>query len=221
MDVELNEIEVRVLGSLVEKDLTTPEYYPLSLNALTAACNQKSNREPVMSLDESEIVRALDSLKNKHLVWKLDTAAGRVPKYEHNLRPHWELSDAEISIICVLLLRGPQTVGEIKSRTGRMYDFSSLEEVEQSLKQLEQRDDGPFVTRLPLQPGRKEHRFMHLFSGEIELPEHPVESKAEPARIRIEQEQQRIAELEEQVSYLQNRVESLQQQFESFRSQFE
>ncbi len=219
MDIQLDEREVRVLGSLVEKELTTPEYYPLSLNSLTAACNQKSNREPVMSLDESEVVRALDSLKSKHLVWKLDTAGGRVPKYEHNLRPHWELSDAEVSVLCVLLLRGPQTVGEIKNRTNRMYNFSGLEEVERVISQLSEREDGPFVVRLPLQPGRKEHRFMHLFSGEPQI-DMSIEPCAEPARVRVEQEQKRIADLEERVEQLEQQIGSLKQAFDSFREEF-
>ncbi|MFW5775433.1 MAG: YceH family protein [Chitinivibrionales bacterium] len=221
MEIVLDEKEVRVLGALVEKELTTPEYYPLSLNSLTAACNQKSNRDPVMALDESDVVRALDSLKGKHLIWKLDTAGGRVPKYEHNLRPHWEMSDAEVSTLCVLLLRGPQTVGEIKSRTSRMYAFSSLTEVEETLSGLAQREDGPFVVQLALQPGRKEHRFMHLFAGEPQIQEHFAESYAEPARVRVEQENSRIADLEEQVADLQQKVQELQQAFDGFRKQFE
>lgn len=219
MDITLNEIEVRVLGSLIEKELTTPEYYPLSLNSLTNACNQKSNREPAMSLAEEDVVRALDSLRFKQLV-VLSADGGRVPKYRHLLAEKSGLMPAEQAIICELLVRGPQTVGELRTRGERMHPFGDLAAVEEVLNELMEREE-PFVTLLPRQPGRKEGRYAHLFSGVPELGEESSEARPEAARQRVLAENDRIAKLEEEIAVLRGEVAVLQQMMAEFKAQFE
>ena len=161
----LTEIETRVLGSLIEKDITTPDYYPLSLNALVNACNQKNNRDPVMTLDEPAVREALGTLQEKRLAGPATGADSRVPKFEHRLQEVFNFDRREIAIVCVLLLRGPQTPGELRSRTDRMYHFEALEDVVSTLDRLAQREP-PLARILPRQPGTKESRYMHLFSGE-------------------------------------------------------
>ncbi len=215
MDVELNDIEMRVLGSLVEKEMTTPEYYPLSLNALTAACNQKSNRDPVMSVTEDQVALAAMSLKNKRLAWRLETAGGRVPKYEHNFSVHYSLASDEVAVLCTLLLRGPQTAGEIRQRASRMHEFKDISEVEATLQRLANHENDPFVVRLPRQPGRKENRYMHLFGGLIEpdsFDERQPEQTAAPAQ---------TPSLREQVDSLRKDLDALRAEFEAFKSQLE
>jgi uncharacterized protein YceH (UPF0502 family) len=219
MDIILNDSEVRVLGSLIEKELTTPEYYPLSLNALTNACNQKSNREPVMALTEEDIVRALDSLRFKQLV-VLSADGGRVPKYRHLLAEKLGLMPAEQAIICELLVRGPQTVGELRTRGERMHPFGDLAAVEEVLQELIQREN-PLITLMPRQPGRKEGRYAQLFSGVPECGEENAEARPEPARQRVAAENERIAKLEEEVAALRSVVEELQRQVAEFTAQFE
>ena len=219
MDIILNDIEVRVLGSLIEKELTTPEYYPLSLNALTNACNQKSNRDPVMSLAEEDVVRALDSLRFKQLA-VVSADGGRVPKYRHLLAEKMGLVATEQAILCELLVRGPQTVGELRTRGERMHPFGDLAAVEEVLKELMEREQ-PFVTLLPRQPGRKEGRYAQLFSGIPEVTEEPSEGRPEAARQRVLAENERIAKLEEEVAALRSEVTLLQQQMAEFRAQFE
>ena len=167
MDVTLNDTELRVLGSLIEKELTTPEYYPLSLNALVNACNQKSNRDPVMNLDEDAVTRALDSLRFKQFAL-LSGAGGRVAKYRHALAEKFRFSPAELTVLCELMLRGAQTVGELRSRGERMHAFADLAEVEGVLQDLMERTPA-VVARLPRQPGRKESRYAQLFAGEPDL----------------------------------------------------
>ena len=165
MDIHLDDIEARVLGCLIEKELTTPDYYPLTLNSLTAACNQKSNRDPVMSVKETDVVRALDRLRTKHLSGERYGAGMRVAKYEHRIQDKWLLEAEDVAVLGVLLLRGPQTQGEIRGRSGRMFPFTDIEEVERTLSGLKDREEGPFVLKLPRQPGQKESRFAHLLSG--------------------------------------------------------
>jgi len=165
MNPALTEIEVRVLGSLIEKDITTPDYYPLSLNALVNACNQKNNREPVMALDESAVRDALNALQEKRLAGPAGGADSRVAKYEHRLQEIFNFDRREMAVVCVLLLRGPQTPGELRGRTERMYQFEALDDVVSTLDRLAQRDP-PLARVLPRQPGTKESRYMHLFSGE-------------------------------------------------------
>ncbi len=220
MDIILDSVEARVLGSLIEKELTTPDYYPLTLNALTNACNQKSNRNPVMGLDEKTVVRALDSLREKRFAWQVKTAGSRVSKYEHNIKSTAAFSPHEIGILCVLLLRGPQTVGELRSRTARLHNFNDLSEVETTLQRLTDREEGPFVVRLPRQTGRKEPRYAHLFCGEVAV-DGEEEAPAEKARLEVHAENERITELEQKVTVLQAELSELKQQFAEFIRQFE
>jgi uncharacterized protein YceH (UPF0502 family) len=166
----LNAVEARVLGSLIEKDITTPDYYPLTLNALTNACNQSNNRDPVMALGEGDVMRGLDLLREKKLAFMFQGAESRVAKFGHRIAESFELARPETAVLCVLLLRGPQTVGEIRGRTARMHDFASLEETEASLSALAARTPEPLAARLPRQAGMKEQRYAHLLSGEVRLP---------------------------------------------------
>ena len=219
MEITLNDTEVRVLGSLIEKELTTPEYYPLSLNSLTNACNQKSNRDPAMSLTEEEVVRALDSLRFKQLA-VLSADGGRVPKYRHLLAEKSRLMPAELAIICELLVRGPQTVGELRTRGERMYPFGDLAAVEEVLQELLVRET-PLITLLPRQPGRKEGRYAQLYSGIPESSDESSEARPEPARQRVMAENERIAKLEAEVALLHEEVAELRRLMEEFKKQFE
>jgi uncharacterized protein len=218
MDVILNGIELRVLGSLIEKELTTPEYYPLSLNALVNACNQKSNRDPVLGLDEGEVVRALDSLRFKQFAL-LSGAGGRVAKYRHALVEKFRFSPSELALLCELLVRGPQTVGELRTRAERMHEFGDLSEVEATLEEMMERTP-PIVARLPRQPGRKESRYCHLFAGEPDLS--VVEGAApESARARSGADGEKIAQLEGELSELRSEVTALRQMVADFKKSFE
>jgi uncharacterized protein len=216
--IVLNEIEVRVLGSLIEKDITTPDYYPLSLNALVNACNQKNNRDPVMNLDEDAVREALSSLQEKRMAGPTSSADSRVTKYEHRLQEAFNFDRREIAILCVLLLRGPQTPGELRSRTERMFRFEALDEVQSALQRLMQRDP-PLARVLPRQPGTKESRYMHLLSGDIE--EDDVARGFLPAKSEAATSADRVESLEEQLANLKQEVADLQQQFAQFRKQFE
>lgn len=171
MNIELTAIEARVIGSLIEKQITTPDQYPLSLNALVNACNQKSNRDPVLELDERTVQQTVDDLGRKHFVVEKSGFGSRVPKYQHRFcnteYGTLKLDPQELAIVCELLLRGPQTPGELRSRASRMAPFSDVSEVEAALTRLSQREDGPFVVRLAREPGRRESRYAHLFSGEV------------------------------------------------------
>ena len=219
METILNDLDVRVLGSLVEKELTTPEYYPLSLNSLTNACNQKSNRDPVLTLEDADVVRALDSLRFKHLAL-LSAEGGRVPKYRHALVEKLRLSPAELAILAELLLRGPQTIGELRTRAERMHNFSDLAAVEATLEELSARTP-PLVNKLPRQPGRKEPRYAHLFAGETELTVEELSPPPESARLRVMAEDDRIAKVEEEVAELRLEVAELRRMVRDFTSQFE
>jgi uncharacterized protein YceH (UPF0502 family) len=221
MDIQLNEIEARVLGCLIEKHLATPEYYPLTLNSLTAACNQKSNRNPVMTLQDTDVARAIDSLRTHHLGCEAHIAGSRVPKYEHRIAEKWELLKKEISLLGALLLRGPQTVGELRTRTARVYSFQDLQEVEESLRNLAGHAKGPFVLEMPRLPGHKENRFTHLFCGEPDLQDFEVNLPPEAATLRVRAENERISALEEEVETLRNRISDLQTRFEDFKRQFD
>jgi uncharacterized protein YceH (UPF0502 family) len=216
----LNETEVRVLGSLIEKQITTPEYYPLTLNALVAACNQKNNRNPVTSLNESEVEEALYSLRDKNLAYVFHGSTSRVPKYKHVVPEVMHLKPAEVAALCVLMLSGPQTIGEIRTRGSRMHEFAGLEEVEETVRTLSTHDGEPLITKLPRQPGQKEARFAHLLAGEPEIEEIAETSAAERAP-RKTSEAERVAKIEEQVQTLIEKVESLANQFEEFKKQFE
>jgi uncharacterized protein YceH (UPF0502 family) len=219
MDYILNDVEIRVLGSLIEKELTTPEYYPLSLNALTNACNQKSNRDPVMTLSEEDVVRALDSLRFKQLAI-LSADGGRVPKYRHLLAEKSGLMPAELAVICELLLRGPQTIGELRTRGERMHSFPDLAAVEEVLRELMERGT-PFIKKMARHPGRKEARYAQLFSVIADDSEDAPEARPEPARQRVIAENERIAKLEEEVIVLRAEVAVLRLAVEEFKAQFE
>lgn len=212
MAEHLNEIEVRVLGSLVEKQLTTPEYYPLTLNALTAACNQKSNRDPVVSYSDEDVTTAVDSLRDKNLVYLFYGSSSRVVKYKHMLPNVYDLSPPEVAVICVMMLRGAQTVGELRERSGRLFEFSNLAEVNETLDALIRRDE-PLVVKLERQPGQKEVRYAHLLSGEV--TQAAVSSTANIPR------GDRIGELENKVEAMQREIAALRTMFDEFKKQFE
>ncbi|MDA1044435.1 MAG: YceH family protein [Verrucomicrobia bacterium] len=166
MDIELDAVETRILGCLLEKERTTPDLYPLTLNALQAACNQKSSRHPVMDLTTSQIEKALESMRyEKHTVYQVTQAGSRVPKFKHNFETVGNFSAADSAILAVLMLRGPQTAAEVKTHTERLHPFASREDVEQVLEELRTSDAGPFVVHLERERGRRERRFMHLLSG--------------------------------------------------------
>ena len=216
MNIVLNPAEARVLGALVEKDITTPDYYPLSLNALINACNQKNNREPVTNFDEETVRLALRNLSDKRLAGPAGGADGRVTKYEHRLQEVFNFTRPETAILCVLLLRGPQTPGELRGRTERMHRFEDLDEVLSGLQQLMRREP-PLAKALGRRPGTKEIRYAHLLSGDVEAWEPP----AEMASSGVTDENERVAHLEAQVSALQSEVAELKQQMAEFRKQFE
>lgn len=221
MSTILSEIEIRVLGSLVEKQVTTPEYYPLTLNALTVACNQKNNRHPVTSYDEPAVASALEGLREKNLVYVFYGSTSRVPKYKHVMTEVMHLSVSQLAIMCVLMLRGSQTLGEIRERAGRLHEFSTIEEVETTLDTLSVREPESLVARLPRQQGQKEARYSHLLRGEISFE--PTESNELPKRNLRSQghDNERILELEQDLKMLRDDVKALQVQFEEFKRQFE
>jgi hypothetical protein len=211
MDILLTDDEVRVLGCLMEKEMATPDYYPLTLNALTNACNQKSNRNPVVSLDEETVIYALNGLRERKLVGQSDLS--RVSKYEQIFSQEVKLVAGEQAIICILLLRGPQTAGEIRSRTERLYAFPSLEEIQKAITNLE---DMELVSKMPRQPGRKESRYAHLLSGKPQ--ETVVENVIQPkTAITID----RMGKLQEQIDELRQEMQDLQAELATFKSQFD
>ncbi len=217
MPTIINEIEARVIGSLVEKQLTTPEYYPLTLNALTAACNQKSNREPVMSLGETELLAAIDSLRDKNLVYLYYGSTSRTVKYKHMLPNVFDLDPAATAIVALLLLRGPQTVGELRGRSDRLYEFGGLDEVQAALDDLANRNE-PLVLRLERQPGQKESRYAHLLSGEVDQA--AIATVASVAR-SAGGSNERIEKLESDLESVRSELEQFKQEFAEFRKQFE
>ena len=214
------QVEVRVLGSLIEKDITTPDYYPLSLNALVNACNQKNNRDPVMSLDEETVRQALGSLQEKRMAGPASGADSRVTKFEHRLQEVFNFDRREIAVVCVLLLRGPQTPGELRSRTDRMYHFEALDDIVATLDRLAQRDP-PLARVLPRQPGTKESRYMHLFSGEPPISDATGIANVARAPSPASADADRLISLEEQVARLRQELTEVQQQLAAFRKQFE
>jgi len=209
MDLLLHPIEVRVLGSLLEKEITTPEYYPLSLNALINACNQKSNREPAVNFDQETVEHALETLRNKGLLLTISGAGSRVPKYGHRISEKLNLGRRELAILCELMLRGPQTLGELRTRADRMHSFDDLAQVESVIEHLPE-----LITKLPRRAGEKEARYAHLLSGVPEISENEPEV-LQPMR------SDRIANLEAEVAGLRSELESLKEQFAGFRKQFE
>ena len=217
----LSVTEVRVLGSLIEKSVTTPDYYPLTLNSLTLACNQLTNRDPVVSFEETAVVRALDSLREKRLASVYTGAESRVAKYKHSLTDAILLTPAEVGLICVLMLRGPQTLAELRTRTERFQPFESLTEVEEALQTLAARQPQPLVVRLPRLPGTKEPRYTHLLSGPVDVAALATPPPAEPATLAVRAEDERLAKLEAEAAALRRELTELRQQFEAFRRQLE
>ena len=207
----LSEVEVRIISSLIEKEITTPEYYPLTVNSLMNACNQKSNREPVVQYDDELIEKTLLVLRDKKFVCRVTGTDIRVPKYKQIFTGALELSSQETAVMCVLMLRGPQTVGEIKSRSGRLYEFRELGEVEEVLIGLSGRETSPLVAKLPRLPGR-DGRYAHILCGVPVV--HSTVATAKP-------EKEKISELEEKVDRLEQEIKDLTAQFAEFRKQFE
>lgn len=214
MTLELSPHEARVIGCLLEKEITTPEQYPLSLNALTNACNQKSNREPVLDLDETAVQQTLDQLNKKYLVSAESGYGSRVAKYRHRFcnteYGTLKFSPQELGIVCELLLRGPQTPGELRSRASRLCALKDVSEVETALEALARREDGPYVVRLPREPGKRESRYAHLFGGEVQVgleDEDAPPSSAEPSRLA--QLEERVTQLEAELNELKVRLDAL------------
>ncbi|UXY09278.1 YceH family protein [Kosakonia sp. ML.JS2a] len=209
MKYQLSAVEARVIGCLLEKQVTTPEQYPLSINGVVTACNQKTNREPVMNLGEHDVQDVLDALVKRHYLRTVSGFGNRVTKYEQRFCNSefgdLKLTSAEVALITTLLLRGPQTPGELRGRAERMHQFSDMAEVESTLEHLATREDGPFVVRLPREPGKRESRFMHLFSGEVPTLAGVVEAESPAADLLLA----RVEALEDEVAELKQRLDSL------------
>ncbi len=223
MELKFTQVEIRILGCLIEKESTTPESYPLTLNSLTRACNQKSNREPVMALSEMAVQEALDSLTKQMLVSDRSGSDSRVLKYSHRLRdrrtPEFDFEQAELAVISVLLVRGSQTLGEIRTRSARIYQFENMQALSGSLRKLAERSDGPYVKQLSRHPGQKEVRYTHLFAGDVEdspVSDYPRRATGTPGK-----SDERIAALEQQLVQLREALSSLEQKFQAFVKQFE
>ena len=218
MEISLNDVEERILGVLIEKEMSTPDYYPLTLNALVNACNQKTNRDPVMDLDEATVSEALVRMRTDRLVWQVKTQGSRALKYQHNMKDLADLSNRALALLCELLLRGPQTAGELRTRTGRMTDFDGVPAVEHALKKLAEHEKGPFVKQLPRQPGQKESRYAHLLGDtDINAPDLPADMETagrtyEPSRIEA---------LEARVASLEAELEEIRKAFLEFKQAFE
>ena len=212
----LTDVEIRVIGALLEKEVTTPDNYPLSLNTLMNACNQTSNREPVVDYDEDTVSRTVEALRKRNLVRAVQQSGSRVMKYRHMMADTMGLEARQAAAMCVLMLRGPQTVGEIKTRTERLADFRSLEDVETTLNELIERQAGALVVRLPRRPGQKELRYAHLLAGDVvvDAPDVVAPARATP-------QADRITVLEEGLEELRREVEELRSQLDQFRRQFE
>lgn len=218
MPEKLTDVEARILGSLVEKQLTTPEYYPLTINSLVTACNQKNNRDPVVNYDEPTVSRALEELRDRNLAYVFYGSTSRVPKYKHMLPSVYELEPGEVAVVSVMMLRGPQTLGQLRERTGRLHQFTNLGEVQATLDGLMRREE-PLVAKLPPRPGQKEARFAHLLSGEIDIEELAAAVATRPSRGSADAE--RIEELEHRIASLESEMEVVRQTFEEFKKQFE
>jgi len=220
----LNEVEVRVLGSLVEKQITTPEYYPLTLNALTNACNQKSNREPVVAFNEPTVTQALESLREKNLAYVFYGSTSRVPKYKHMMPEVLRIDQREVALLCVLMLRGAQTIGELKERAGRLADFTTLGEVEETLSAMSVKESDPLVVKLPRQTGQKEARYAHLLAGDVSiaysseegsLERKETSNRAGTTAVKLEKLEGEVETLRSEVLELRRRLEDFMKQFDS------
>lgn len=224
MNDPLTDVEVRVIGSLIEKELATPDYYPLSLNALTNACNQTSNRDPVVHYDENTVAGAIESLRRRSLVRLVQQSGSRVFKYRHLVNETLGLVTRQTAVLGVLMLRGPQTLAELRTRTARLAEFESLEDVEATLEQLIARQPSPLATRLPRRPGQKETRYAHLLAGEVTYEGSDSDSGEEAGTVTREvgpRTSDRVAALEQAMEELRKEVAGLREQLEAFRKQFE
>lgn len=221
MTTELDETEARTLGSLIEKQLATPDYYPLTLNALVQACNQKNNRHPVVSYDEATVERAIESLRRKNLLYIFYGSASRVPKYKHAATEVLHLSQHELAVLCVLLLRGAQTAGELRERAGRLREFAGVEELEAALSSLTTREDA-LAVKLPRLAGQKEPRYMHALSGDAleRMQADAAASDAAPSTT-VRASADRISKLEEEVDGLRAELEKFRGEFAEFKKQFD
>lgn len=218
MNPTLNEYELRALGALVEKQIATPDYYPMTLNALVNACNQKNHRDPVVSYDETIVARALDSLREKNLAYVFHGSESRTPKYGHLFPKAFDLSEAEVPLMCVLILRGPQTSGELRSRTQHLRNFESLAEVETLLQGLSLRDT-PLIVKLPRQPGSRESRFAHLLGGPVEMEIREAAPHQVPSAQKAQVENDKIMKLEEEIASLRQELGELKRQFAEFKKE--
>jgi len=206
---KLNNEEIRVLGSLMEKSRTTPDYYPMTLNALVAACNQKSARRPVVEYDDNTVITALDTLKRKGLISTATGGSSRAIKYKHNFAIVFPVLPSEVALICLLLLRGPQTPGELNTNSGRLYEFESLDDVQEALEKLGS-GDMPYLTQLPKRAGQKEQRYMHLLGESLDFPEDDeVDASSRPSVAGLET---RVAKLEEELATMREKVDKLMEE---------
>jgi uncharacterized protein YceH (UPF0502 family) len=216
----LNEYELRVLGALIEKQIATPDYYPLTISALTNACNQKNHRDPVVSYDEATVSRALDGLKEKNLAYVFHGSEARVAKYGHLFPKAYDLNEAEVAVMCVLILRGPQTPGELRARTAHLYSFDQLSDVEGVLNGLSSRDE-KLVVKLPRQSGARESRYAHLLAGDLNPEELSVPPKIESSPVQASVDHERLTKLEEEINILRQELVELKEQFANFKRLFE
>jgi uncharacterized protein YceH (UPF0502 family) len=216
VNATLNEYELRALGAMVEKHIATPDYYPMTLNALVNACNQKNHRDPVVSYDETIVAKALDGLRGKNLAYVFHGSEARAPKYGHLFPKAFDLSEAETPLMCVLILRGPQTSGELRSRTQHLRSFGSLAEVETLLQGLSLREE-PLIVKLPRQLGSRESRFAHLLGGPVEMEQSEVPWRPAPSDLQRQSETDKIARLEEEIASLRMELSDLKQQFAEFK----
>jgi uncharacterized protein YceH (UPF0502 family) len=212
MEIKLDDTEIRILASLIEKQITTPAYYPLTLKALMAACNQKSNRYPVVAFNEETVERGVERLQKRGLAETIYKADSRVPKYQHLFTEKHSFSNVEVAVLCELMLRGGQTFGELHSRAARMYSFRGIDEVAEIINGLSGLEE-PVATRLPRQPGRKEHRYTHLFSVSADLEIENVDIGLKPASNQIVEDKKRILRLEKKVELISEELESLKKAF--------
>lgn len=205
---KLNPEEIRVLGALMEKSRTTPDYYPMTLNSLTAACNQKSARKPVVQYDDDTVMRALDSLKKRGLISTATGGSSRAVKYKHNFAIVFPIVPAEVAIICLLLLRGPQTPGELNTNSGRLYEFESLDDVQEVLEKLGS-GDMPYLTQLPRRSGQKEARYMHLLGESLDIPEDDEPESISAPTAAVTELEARVTKLEDELAAMRTEFDKL------------
>ena len=221
MEPILSLIEARVLACLIEKSIATPEYYPLTLNALAAACNQKSNRDPVMQVSEEDLVRALDTLRDRKLAWSVTLAGSRVPKYRHSMHDIYPLTPPQLAVLCELMLRGPQTLGELRARAGRLCPLPGPDDTQAAMQALMSWSGAPLAAVAPRRIGQREERYTHLLCGAPPAEPAPAASVAEPARLAVMAENERLAALETKVTALDDELARLKAQFADFTRQFQ